>query len=927
MSTIFISHSSKDNEFAKELERQLNKQNHSSVFLDFDPEKGIVGGQSWEQTLYRKLRACRAVIAICTDDYLSSQWCFAEIALARMEGKPIFALKVEGLSPDARMPSILSENQYIKMHPNPEEGWQRLWNGLREMDLLGLVGEWNPNDPPYLGLNAFDEKQAPVFFGREDESRNGVELLERGSPNLIMTLGASGCGKSSLVKAGILPRLRQDPDRWLIVEPFRPGSNPYRELAEAFVDTFKRYAPDHVDKLGGAEALAERLELSATEHDANEQLDQGFVNDIADDKRVQRLINQLEELSNEPPDNAHGKFLQFLDWSVQDLKRICENPEQGYGFNLNISSSIVVDLAEELRRASGKSHARVLIVIDQFEELLSRKKAKKIMNSFLRLMRHSIEAEHTPLMVLGTMRSDFLGQFQHNDELRGIDFESLSIGPMTVDGVRRVIEAPARLAALELEEGLADRLIEDTGNTTALPLLSFTLWKLWRDFRDDGLIEVKEYETLGGLDGAIASEANALVSSGKETQIRNAFLQMVRLTDEGQYARRQVKWDSEELKPVHQELEKFVEQRLLVIREQAGEKIVEVAHESLFKAWKPLSRWLDAHRADLVLKKDLTREAKTWEEAGKPKDNLWRGTRLQLADHLLKAGQLNDQEKSFVKAGGRSRRIQRLTGVGTAVLVFIGMAFFAAKSWIAEDKALEAQEQALIAQDEAEDAYANMIETVISVAHKLLPGGSQAGQVVADGTLLDIEGKETKEQLVVRGHYGLGKVMAVAHGGAISSATSEGELFIGPALAWTGLYHVDPKVYYSVGHCEIVTDSEFNEFSLPLEAIRSWEYQIEPMANLLDLSALDPISEEVILIIGNAWSAFSEEEINAVADFVNEGGGLLMAGLAWSWRDFSGVPQEFNPCTFNAHDNPEIPSTDVYPMNALGAAFGIKWNN
>ena len=87
MSAIFISHSSKDAEVAKSIEQRLAQRHHHSVFLDLDPEKGIVGGQSWERTLYRKLRSCRAVIAVCTDDYLRSHWCFAEIALARMEGQ------------------------------------------------------------------------------------------------------------------------------------------------------------------------------------------------------------------------------------------------------------------------------------------------------------------------------------------------------------------------------------------------------------------------------------------------------------------------------------------------------------------------------------------------------------------------------------------------------------------------------------------------------------------------------------------------------------------------------------------------------------------------------------------------------------------------------------------------------------------------
>ena len=93
MSVFFISHSSQDNEAAKALERQLDGQGYHSVFLDLDPEKGIVAGHSWEQTLYTKLRACRAVIALCSDGYLASHWCFAEVAHARALGKTIFHMQ------------------------------------------------------------------------------------------------------------------------------------------------------------------------------------------------------------------------------------------------------------------------------------------------------------------------------------------------------------------------------------------------------------------------------------------------------------------------------------------------------------------------------------------------------------------------------------------------------------------------------------------------------------------------------------------------------------------------------------------------------------------------------------------------------------------------------------------------------------------
>ncbi len=129
MSTLFISHSSNDESIAKEVKQQLAKQNHFSVFLDFDAEKGITAGQNWEQTLYRKLRACEAVIVICTYSFLSSKWCFAEVALARMESKRIFTLLFDSEIKNSELPSIMLDRQIIDMTGRRDLGYEKLWKG------------------------------------------------------------------------------------------------------------------------------------------------------------------------------------------------------------------------------------------------------------------------------------------------------------------------------------------------------------------------------------------------------------------------------------------------------------------------------------------------------------------------------------------------------------------------------------------------------------------------------------------------------------------------------------------------------------------------------------------------------------------------------------------------------------------------------
>ena len=84
MSSIFISHSSKDNKMAALVKAKLEGAGYTSIFLDFDPEKGIPAGVSWERTLYAQLKSCQAVVLLCSEHSMKSSWCFVEMAYTRM---------------------------------------------------------------------------------------------------------------------------------------------------------------------------------------------------------------------------------------------------------------------------------------------------------------------------------------------------------------------------------------------------------------------------------------------------------------------------------------------------------------------------------------------------------------------------------------------------------------------------------------------------------------------------------------------------------------------------------------------------------------------------------------------------------------------------------------------------------------------------
>jgi Caspase domain len=87
---------------------------------------------------------------------------------------------------------------------------------------------------PYQGLNAFTTAAAPFFFGREDDIQALVQQVH--AHCFVPVIGASGSGKSSLVRAGLVPRLQEL--GWRVLDPIKPGGNPIAELKLAFRSVF-----------------------------------------------------------------------------------------------------------------------------------------------------------------------------------------------------------------------------------------------------------------------------------------------------------------------------------------------------------------------------------------------------------------------------------------------------------------------------------------------------------------------------------------------------------------------------------------------------------------------------------------------------------------------------------------------------------------
>ena len=160
---------------------------------------------------------------------------FAEISLARSFGKPVFPLRLEA---GVRL-GLIDGVQWIDLSEG-ETAFARLLAGLRRAGLDPADSfAWDPTRSPYPGLESFSGDDAAVFFGRDHEIDRLLELLQptlqRGAGRFVAVVGPSGSGKSSLLRAGLLPRLERLQRRWIVLPPLRPGQHPTSNLAHSLV--------------------------------------------------------------------------------------------------------------------------------------------------------------------------------------------------------------------------------------------------------------------------------------------------------------------------------------------------------------------------------------------------------------------------------------------------------------------------------------------------------------------------------------------------------------------------------------------------------------------------------------------------------------------------------------------------------------------
>jgi len=520
---------------------------------------------------------------------------------------------------------------------NKEQRWQSVAELMHALEPFmpgrGRDVQLQIDESPYAGLSSFQEADAGKFFGRNREIAGMVTRI-RDQP-LMAVVGSSGVGKSSFVRAGLVPALKRSGEQWetLVI---RPGRKPMEALGQ-IISPMVATAANLADELDEQKKLVEKL-----------------------------------------------------------------RKEPGH-------------LGHLLRGRARRDSRRIMLFVDQFEELYTQVTDPEERLAFTACLSAVADDATSPLRVVLSIRSDFLDRVAEDQQFVGELTQGLFfLGPPNREGLRDAILQPAELAGFKFElAATVDDMLDHLETTPgALPLLQFAASKLWEN-RDIArrMLTHQSYAAMGGVAGALASHADRVVQEmgpQRSALIRAILLRLV--TPERTRAivpMDELKELSREVGEVQRLVEQMVDARLLVVQNLEGGKgvTVEIVHESLIHGWPSLRRWLDETQEDAALVDSLRTAARQWSQKGRSPDLLWRGETAEEAKKFKKRykGPLSDVERAFldeiinyelaVQKRRRSAVIAGFVGLGVLVIAAMVALVFIQKS------RTEAKRQAVIATD------------------------------------------------------------------------------------------------------------------------------------------------------------------------------------------------------------------------------------
>ncbi len=331
---------------------------------------------------------------------------------------------------------------------------------------------------------------------------------------------------------------------------------------------------------------------------------------------------------------------------------------------------------QALEEADAPAGARLVLVVDQFEEIFTLCQDHKERRAFVQaLVDLSSDPDAVAKVVLG-IRADFYARCAEYPELvAAMEDHQVLVGPMSAADLREAIEGPAARAGLTLEPGLVQTVLADLGDEPgSLPLLSHAMFATWQR-RGNGALTVDGYQSAGGVRQAIAQTADAVYGELSPSQrgiAQEVFLRLTALGEGTEDTRRRAGraelLSGRDAGGVELALDRLARARLVTLDKDS----VEIAHEALIRGWPRLMGWLNEDRELLRAHRRLTEAATEWRESGREEGFLYRGARLAAwQDSPL--GKLNDLEQTFLAASRERQARERAAGRRRMRLAVIGL--------------------------------------------------------------------------------------------------------------------------------------------------------------------------------------------------------------------------------------------------------------
>jgi WD40 repeat protein/energy-coupling factor transporter ATP-binding protein EcfA2 len=466
---------------------------------------------------------------------------------------------------------------------------------------------------PYKGLDVFEEEDADLFFGRGKLIDDLVCRVEES--HTVFITGPSGSGKSSLVRAGLIPALKKgvikNSKHWLY-ETIKPGRDP----------------------------------------------------------------------------------LEALTLALSRLK----SPELGRYFREHIAEPGILNACAE-SALGGRRDQRLVLFVDQFEEIFTQVSQEAERAVFLNLLTQAAVVENGRVIILFAMRSDFVSNCAGYPALNALlNRQFVQIGAMQPDELVSAIAQPALRVGLHIDPDLIAQIINDMrGEPGVLPLMQFALKDLFdAEQAKGGVIDLMldGYLQRGGIHKSLerhADEVFSKLSDNEQNLARSIFIGLVDTGHGTQDARRTALFNeivpagakTEEVRTI---VEKLADARLITTDEQAGRDVITISHEKLIDAWPWLKSLVNENREVIALQHQIINDAREWQDHERNASYLYTGARLENAREQLEAKKLvlSDLPRDFVQAARtqqRRRQAVLISGIAAImVLLLVAVIVFNQKS-------------------------------------------------------------------------------------------------------------------------------------------------------------------------------------------------------------------------------------------------------